>query len=127
MSPLVSTACPVCETRMEVPYILLGAEASCPCCGKSVVPVVPVGTTYPNTAYQITFSDFQQLIKSDYRFGIKKLLSEWYGYEIVASNDSVTVRSHDCEAVDLLELHRRIQSEYPKQRAIYNAAMALWR
>ncbi len=111
-----------------MPYILLGAATSCPSCGKRVVPQVPVGTSYPKTDYQITFADFQQLVTTEaYRSSVGGLLLEWYGYRIVGAGDSSAVLSREGENVDLVELHQQIQGDSVKQRALYGAAMALWR
>ncbi len=118
----------MCEHRFEIPYILLGAPISCPSCGKEVVPKMSTGTTYPDTAYQVTFADFELLLTNHrYRPSISRLLSRWFGYEIVANGESVSVRSEQGDEINLLWLHRRIQGDTVKQHELYQAAMALWR
>lgn len=128
MKPTVEAVCPLCGARINVPYVLLGAVTACPSCGETAVPHVAVGTSYPRTDYQITFSDFQQLVTTKaYRSSVGELFLEWYGYRIVGDGDSTAVLSRVGENVDLLELHQQIQGDSLKQRALYQVAMALWR
>lgn len=126
MNPAIRVICPRCHIGVDVPYILIGAAISCPSCGKDVVPEMAPGTAYPDTGYQITFADFKQLLK-DHRFrrSIATLLSQWYGYEIAADGESISLRSSEGDNIDLLWLHRRIQSESDKQHALYQTAMAI--
>jgi hypothetical protein len=37
---------------------------TCPSCGQTVVPQVPVGTVLPDTGCQMTYMDFRQLLGS---------------------------------------------------------------
>lgn len=128
MTPIVLARCPNCGRKVEVPYILLGTATSCPSCGETVVPEVPVGTVYPRTNYQISYHDFQQLVAGRaYKPAIGELLARWFDYELSGNGGSSSVRSRDGENIDLVELHMRIQEDPAKQQEIYRIAMALWR
>jgi hypothetical protein len=111
-----------------MPYILLGMAVVCHECGERTIPQALAGARPPDTGYEITFSDFHQLLSyPGYRPSIAPLLLKWFGYELEPLGDTVRIRSRDGIEVDELTLHRRIQSDEPKQSALYRAAMTLWR
>ena len=87
--PSIEAQCPVCGGIIEVPYTLLGAPIACPACDETVVPEVPVATAYPETAYEIIFLDFQQLVREmACRPAISELLARWFDYEISGKGES---------------------------------------
>lgn len=124
----MDTICQSCGARMDTPYILLGAATVCQGCGERTIPQALAGARPPDTGYEITFSDFHQLLSySGYRASIAPLLREWFGYELEPLADAVRIRAPDGKEVDELALHRRIQGDRSKQSALYRAAMSLWR
>lgn len=124
----MDTICQTCGSRIDIPYIMLGAAVTCLECGARTVPRAAPGSRPANTGYEITFADFNQLLSyPGYRSSIAPLLREWFGYELETRGDSVSVRTRDGEDVDELTLHRRIQGDESKQGALYRAAMTLWR
>jgi predicted RNA-binding Zn-ribbon protein involved in translation (DUF1610 family) len=124
----MDTICQSCGARIDIPYILLGSVFTCQDCGERTIPKAMAGARPADTGYEITFSDFHELLSySGYRSSIAPLLREWYGYELEPLGDSVRVRAHDGNEVDELKLHQRIQSDKSKQSALYRAAMTLWR
>lgn len=128
MNIQIETRCPLCKSSIDLPYILIGVEMTCSSCGKSIVPEIPIGTAYPQTEYQLTFSDFKQLVTSKgYRGIIGALLSRWFGYKIKNEGEGAIIWAPDGERIDLLELHRAIQDDEAKRHELYNAAAALWR
>ena len=128
MSGNVKVVCPVCRKEFEVSYVLLGAPISCPGCGETIVPVVPVGAVYPRTEYEMTFSDFRQLVTARaYRSAVAQLVADWFDYELKDYGESTIVKSRDGETLGLLEVHRNIQEDSARQRELYRTAMALWR
>jgi RNA polymerase subunit RPABC4/transcription elongation factor Spt4 len=128
MISTVENHCPRCGASVDVPYILLGATATCPSCGQHVVTQVAVGASYPNTRFEMTFADFEQLVRHSARGShVDKLLSEWYGHRLVTDGNSSAIVSHGGEVVDLLDLHKEIQGDPLRQRALYRTAMAVWR
>lgn len=82
----------------------------------------------PNTGYEITFRDFQQLLNVDsYRPGFKNFLSQSLDLKIEKQNSTFTVSSADGETLDLLALHLKIQGDPSLQLSIYRLAMSRWR
>jgi hypothetical protein len=101
---------------------------TCQECGERTTPQAVAGARPADTRYEITFSDFQQLLSyTGYRTSIAPLLREWFGYELEPHGDSVRVRGREGDEVDALTLHQRIQGDKSKQSALYRAAMTLWR
>ena len=128
MSAVIHAFCPLCEANVEIPYILLGSLLRCPVCDEVIVPEIREGTIYPNTGYDIRFSDFQQLLSSQLcRSVTADLLRKWYNYKIIVKRNSLQVCSSDDCSVDLLELHKLIQADSEKQVDLYKIAMAMWR
>lgn len=128
MSTILKAFCPVCQTTIDVPYVLVGATVPCPSCSNRVVPQVALGTSYPETGYQMTFSDFSQLLTNkDSASSVADLLFAWYGHTAVTTGEGTLVKSREGEIVDLVELHQQVQQDSAKQLAVYRAAMALWR
>lgn len=124
----MDTICQSCGSRIDIPYILLGASIICRECGERTTAQAVAGSRPHNTGYEITFSDFHQLLSyPGYRPSIAPLLREWFGYELEPSGDSVRIRARDGKEVDELALHQRIQGDESKQSALYRAAMTLWR
>jgi hypothetical protein len=118
----------MCHSGFDILFIQLGAPIPCTFCGQKIVPKMVAGTAYPNTGYQITFADFEQLLTDHrYRPSVAELLSQWYGYEVAPDGESISVRSKEGAPIDLVWLHRRIQRDSAKQHTLYKAAMALWR
>lgn len=77
--------------------------------------------------YQITFDEFRQLISYPYyQPPIAALLRDWYGYEIVGSEDKAVVRDAS-GVVDLKTLFEAIQADPQKQYYLYQSAQTLWR
>lgn len=128
MNPSIHFPCPECSETIAVPYVLLGVPRSCSFCGQTVVPKVPVGAAYPTTRFELTFLDFEQLIRAnDRKHEIGRLLARWFDYEILGVGDASKVRSREGEEVDIVELHQIIQKDPEKQRQVYGVAMDLWR
>lgn len=124
----VETICQSCGSRIEIPYIMLGAAVTCHECGMRTVAQALPGSRPADTGYELTFADFHQLISyAGYRSAIAPLLREWFGCELEARGDSVGIRTRDGGDVDELTLHRKIQGDESKQSALYRAAMTLWR
>jgi len=75
---------------------------------------------------EVTFEEFQMLLANDaYRPWLAKLIVRWFEYEVEAG--SSVVHAPDGAAIDLRELHRRIQADPAKRAELYQAAMTLWR
>ncbi|NOY21995.1 MAG: hypothetical protein GXO70_00600 [Acidobacteria bacterium] len=128
MNKLVPVKCPKCGEIFEIPYILIGAQQCCCSCGEKVVCDILVGTLYPETGFEMTFADFQQLLAGkDTRRLMSTLLRDWYSYEIEEQDDTVCVRSMAHENVDLLKVHLRIQADPEKRKRVYEMAMSNWR
>jgi len=125
----VDTICQYCNARIDTPYVFLGATTICQRCGERTIPKLAVGALRPaDTGYEITFSDFHQLLSDPgYRNSIAPLLREWFGCELEPLGDAVRILAGDGNEVDELQLHRRIQGDSAKQSALYRAAMSLWR
>lgn len=124
----MTVLCPACNHTIKSVYMMLGVETVCPSCGKSVRLEQFASNDFPNTGYEITFSDFQQLLNvASYRPGFKKFLSQNLELKIRETNNILIICSTDGEALDLLSLHLRIQNEPSLQLSIYRLAMSLWR
>ena len=113
---------------MDTPYILMGAAIVCQGCGERTIRQPLAGARPADTGYEITFSDFHQLLTyPGYRPSIVPLLREWFGYELEPAGDRVRIWTGDGDEVDELTLHQCIQGDRSKQSALYRAAMSLWR
>lgn len=124
----MDTICQSCGSRIDIPYIMLGAAVTCRECGARTTPQAAPGSRPADTGYEITFADFRQLLSyPGYRSSVAPLLREWFGYELEARGDSVSIRARDGGVVDELALHQDIQGDESKQGALYRAAMTLWR
>jgi hypothetical protein len=126
--PIVKAQCPNCASSIEVEYVWLGAPTKCPACGRTEIPFIPVGTVYPVTQWELSFSDFMQLLgDSNGRLRMNDLLGGWYGYTIAGDGQATTVESSAGERIEPTALHERIQGDPDKQFALYQTAMAVWR
>src|SRR4051794_23514388 len=124
----MTVECRACHALMEVPYRLVGAPITCPTCGQTDIPVIRVGTRYPNTGYELTFADFQTLLHdSQGRTALKRRLDEWFGYVIIGEADSARIQSSSGRAIDPLRVHELVQADPEKRASLYQEAMALWR
>jgi hypothetical protein len=128
MPALVDVQCPDCQHAFRIEYRLLGSAAVCPGCQSRVTAAIAAGTTYPSTGWELTFRDFLSLIQSsDSRSRIAPLLRSWFDYGVNGTDASSQVTNPQGEAVELLELHLRIQDDPTQQHELYQAAMSLWR
>jgi hypothetical protein len=99
----------------------------CHKCGERTIPKPLLGARPSNTGYEITFSDFHQLLSyPGYRTSIAPKLREWFGYELEFLGDAVRILTPDGSEIDELVLHQRIQGDELKQSSLYRAAMTLW-
>src|SRR5437867_2287024 len=120
---MVATVCPDCDVAIRTHYMLLGAPVACESCGHSVIPTVPVGTSYPITEYEMTFGDFNQLLSyPPYRSSVSPLLERWFGYKVESTEDTLEIQTRDGSPVDALDVHLCIQADRPKQLDIYQTA-----
>jgi hypothetical protein len=124
----IQVACPRCGKPGVVAYRRLGLVTDCAGCGRKTIPLVPLGTSFPDTGRELTFEDFCQLLAQDTRAaGIRRLLGEWFGYRVRRQGGTCRIVDGARAPVDLQALHLRIQDDKTKQRELYNIAMALWR
>jgi hypothetical protein len=120
--------CTTCGAAMDVPYYRIGLSITCSKCGEVTVPRIPLGTTYPNTGYQITYSDFIQLLTYPaYRAGIVPLIEEWFDCQVLESDDDPLLRTRAGQALPCAEVHEQIQTDPQKQFTLYQRAMSLWK
>ena len=78
--------------------------------------------------YEISLKDFKSLITHPaWQASTAAFLNQWYGYEIVGTDERAVVRSTNGDVVDLNRLHVQIQSDGRQQFDLYQQAMALWR
>jgi hypothetical protein len=100
----------------------------CPSCGASTIPRVEVGTLYPYRGYEMSFADFQRLLSdSTDRQAVAPLLREWFGYELEEAGGEVSIRAQGGEEIEPIALHLSIQEDGPRQLALYQTAMTLWK
>ena len=126
--PLVKARCPVCQSSIDVEYVWLGAPTKCGTCGRTEIPIIPVGTVYPVTRWELSFSDFTQLLADQNgRSRINDLLARWYGYTVAGEGRDPTIQSSIGERIEPIALHERIQGNPGNQYALYQLAMDLWR
>ena len=125
---MVKVRCPACATDWELRYRVLGARMTCPGCDRREVPEVAIGTVFPDTGYELTFAELQQLLRqgaSDMALG--RRLGALLGSANPGQGDGTTAASGSDSLVDLLAIHERIQGDPDKQRELYGEAMAQWR
>ena len=80
------------------------------------------------TGYEITFSDFCQLLAyPDNRPHVAPLISRWFGYEVVPTDDGFVLRDPRGVEVSPQTVHEAIQADHDRQYSIYQTAMSLWR
>ncbi len=78
--------------------------------------------------WDVTLADFHQLIGyPGYRSEIAPFFEKWFDYTIEGSRADTVIRSRQGDAIDLTELHRRIQSSPEQQYELYQTAQSLWR
>ncbi|MEP7380602.1 MAG: hypothetical protein ABI910_02895 [Gemmatimonadota bacterium] len=124
----MKTACPRCHATLETSFIMLGAQVECPACRVTAVPDVLTGTQYPRTGYEMTFRDFCHLFTDpSNRPHVRPFLQEWYGYDARLVPGGFSFVGKDSVEVPPLAVHQIIQSDAPRQYALYQAAMNLWR
>ena len=124
---VVRARCPNCQGPIDISYVMLGAPMTCPTCGRSEIPEVLVGTTLPDTGWELSFADFRQLLGSHEGGTILDgLLRDWYGHSVTADGHHAAIQSSSGQPIDELDVHESVQREPDKQRALYQAAMALW-
>ena len=127
MPVLATVACPECAGTFEIEYVRLGAGASCPLCGQTVVAEVPKGGAYPMRDYEMTFRSFMQLISFEgYRGEVSPFLRS-LGFALFGSQEDTLIEREDGTPVDPLEAHLQIQGDTQSQRDIYQVAMSVWR
>jgi hypothetical protein len=120
--------CDHCSAEFDVSYWRLGSVYSCPSCSQPV----PLDRThvrkFAESGYEVTFSDFVQLVTdSYYRATILPLIRVWLNLEPVEQGEGeVRFRDSEGNLHDTLEVHARIQKEPSWQRQLYNNAMTLW-
>jgi hypothetical protein len=108
--------------------VWLGAPTKCGACGRTDIPFIPVGTVYPVTQWELSFSGFTRLLADlNGRSRINGLLGSWYGYTVAGHGEASTVQSSTGERIDPIALHERIQGNPENQYALYQMAMGLWR
>jgi hypothetical protein len=113
---------------MSTEYVRLGAIAKCRQCLRATIPVMPQGGRYPVTGKEITFTDFCHLLEEPaYRRTVAPLMAEWFGFEVAITSAGVRLVNLAGEALDTLWVHLRIQADGPRQEALYQVAMSLWR
>jgi hypothetical protein len=104
---------------MHTEYVRLGAVARCPQCSVLMVPRIPNGGRIPIHGYEVTYTDFRQLIEDvEYRKVISHLLNEWFAYSIVEDGQNVLVKNKAGEKIDMLSLHLGIQADANRQRVL---------
>jgi hypothetical protein len=80
------------------------------------------------TGYELTLGDFRQLLAYPaYRIEVAPLILDWFGYEVVPTDDGFTL--HDVSGVEVSPklVHEMIQADHARQFRIYQVAMSLWR
>ena len=124
----VSVSCPRCASEFQVSYLELGSVETCSSCLHDVVPEVVLGSSIDPTGRELSFRDFLQLLRSPAsRESVAPLLRSWFGYSISGESSRPIVFNERSEAIDLLWLHLKVQSNQAHQAELYNTAMNLWR
>lgn len=127
MSAKIEAQCGDCLAASIIPYKMLGARIPCPVCGSMSVFKVQIGMLYPDTGYEIRFSDFSHLVKySGYDKVVRKFFQD-RGYKILGTGDDVEFKSDAGETIELLAMHLQIQDDPLLQRELYQVAMSVWR
>ncbi len=81
-----------------------------------------------NTGYELTLSDFRRLLSyPDYRPEVAPLIRDWFGYEVVPTEEGFTIRDRRGVEVRPEVVHETIQADRDRQFRIYQVAMSLWR
>jgi hypothetical protein len=124
-------SCDSCLAEFDVPYWRLGSSYSCPSCGHSFRLERAHIRAYTPSGYEVTFTDFVQLVTDPYyRETILPLIRSWFNFEPVKQAEGGEGELQFRDAVgklyDALEVHARIQNEPSWQRQLYNNAMTLW-
>ena len=128
MPAVVDVAGAGCGHRFRIEYRRLGASVPCPTCGRTSVPAVPSGGTYPLSGWEITFTDFRQLVEDVHnRSAVEPLLAKWFGYRISGHDAKATILDARGSPIEPLALHLRIQDDDAMQQSLYRTAMTLWR
>jgi len=128
MRSTLKLVCPECQQEVETTYVLLGADTICPECKRSVKLQDFVGLVYPNTGYELSFRQFQQLLEEPHcRDVVRGFLNQNLGVNLKYPNDGLAIGSGMSDAIDHLNLHLRIQDDAALQLSLYRLAMSLWR
>ena len=128
MHPVVDVQCPECRYGSRIEFRRLGCDVLCPGCQKKTVPKVPVGGSYPDSDWELTFANFAMLVQEKaYRKHVEPLLSSWFGYRIIGVGLDAQIIDSEGKAVDFFSTHLKIQDDDQKQLSLYRTAMALWR
>lgn len=120
--------CGSCSAEFEVPYWRLGSSYTCPSCSRPVLLDRDHVRAYDPSGYEVTFSDFVQLVTYPaYRETILPLIQVWLGLEVVDQEQGVvTFRDAQGSVHEAFQVHARIQNEPAWQHQLYNSAMTLW-
>lgn len=80
------------------------------------------------TGYEISWSDFQQLLSEPtYRQKIAPLIRDWFGYQLIPLEKSVSLRDSFGTEVSTKRVYDAIQADVKQQYDLYQVAMSLWR
>jgi len=80
------------------------------------------------TGYEITLSDFRQLLSyAAYRPEVAPLIRDWFGYEVVPTDGGFELRDRSGVERSPKVVHESIQADRERQFRIYQVAMSLWR
>ena len=122
--------CDTCSAEFVVPYWRLGSDYPCPACSRSVSVDRDHVRRYTESGYEVTYSDFIQLVTdSYYSETILPLVREWLGLERVEWDKGageVWFRGSDGTRYEAFRVHALIQNDATRQRQFYNNAMTLW-
>jgi hypothetical protein len=121
---IAQVECPICKAAFSFEYHLLGSQHRCPGCTRWIVPLVPQGGFFPQSGIELQYGDFLQLLPE---VEFQALVERWFGYSVARDGDSAVIHNAANERIELLWIHRRIQSDQAKAGEMYNLAMTLWR
>jgi hypothetical protein len=81
-----------------------------------------------STGYQITFSDFRQLLSHpEYRRDVGPLVQSWFTCRVVPTEDGFALLDASGVEMSPRAVHEAIQADPDRQQRIYQEAMSLWR
>lgn len=124
----VSVSCPRCALEFQLPYRELGSVMTCSSYLHDVVPDVVIGVSIGANGRELSFRDFLQLVRDPAsREAVAPLLRAWFRYSISGESSRPIIFNKRDEAIDLLWLHLKVQSDQTHHAELYNTAMNLWR